>query len=124
MTLSDYLIEAVANRSSGKYDIPDDNWKSIVEWLKEKGFNEEISLRKFDKNPKCYQIGAYAPDGYPYYIAVHVGNMVFNISLNSTTSERGKVKTIKFASLISSGEWQHALLGYFAETVKEYCNRK
>jgi hypothetical protein len=38
MTLSEYLIEAVANRTTGKYYIPDADWQSILKWLKLKGF--------------------------------------------------------------------------------------
>jgi hypothetical protein len=38
MKLSEYLIEAVAKRVTGKYYTPDTNWQSILKWLKLKGF--------------------------------------------------------------------------------------
>ena len=121
--LGEYIAEAVARGRgrSRKYDLPEDNWKSIADWLGRHGFemNRVTTIKNFNKKAMCYNVGAEMPDGTPYYISVHVRELVFDIHFNTTPKDRGKVNWIK---MTEKGSGQNGILvgfDYFIEKLRD-----
>ena len=94
MTLSDYLIEAVAKRTTGKYG-QDVNCYSMIEMLNGLGFTKVHLI--FGKRDKEYRPDIVESNGLYSRITVHFRNFLYAVSFKDT----GELKSIKKTPLNS-----------------------
>jgi hypothetical protein len=97
MTLSEYLIEAVAQRKPGKYG-PESNKQSIIDWCNEHNFTQvkwSAGIRIYNlPEGNCYLLGPnFSDNEKTNWLRVH------NKDINSLTfwfDKSGKVYDIQY----------------------------
>ncbi len=94
MTLSDYLIEAVAKRATGKYG-QDVNCDSMIEMLNGLGFTKVLLI--FGKRDKEYRPDIVESNGLYSRITVHCRDSLYLISFKKS----GELESIKKCPLNS-----------------------